>query len=59
MSESIDITPDWATLVPLFVNVLQNPKASQDSKDAIEAELMRLAEFADKTNRCSITTSPQ
>jgi hypothetical protein len=41
-TETIDITPTWAGILPVLVNTFNNSKGSRD-------ELYRLAEFADKT----------
>tara|TARA_R110000868_G_scaffold327701_1_gene588594 strand:- start:6125 stop:6304 length:180 start_codon:yes stop_codon:yes gene_type:complete len=45
---TIDMTPSWEALIPLFVMVLRNPGAPEDSVQCIKDELIRLARHADK-----------
>lgn len=44
---TIDLTPDWAAIVPALCAVLENPEATRESKADVRAELQRLALFAD------------
>ena len=44
----IDITPSWSALVPVFIGVLQNPKAPISAHREVEAELRRMAALADR-----------
>ena len=48
---AVDLTPQWEPLIPAFVAVLQNPKASPESHNIIKGELIRLARYADNPNR--------
>ena len=48
---TIDITPKWQGLMGLMVDVLQNPKASQEAKDGIRGELLDLAKHVDELNQ--------
>ena len=48
----ISISPclKWQGLIPIMVAVLANPKASDQSKREIQAELISLAKWADEHN---------
>ena len=46
----IDITPKWEAIMRVMVQVLANPKASNESKSAIQKELIELAQWVDKVN---------
>jgi hypothetical protein len=48
--ETIDITPKWEHLIHVMIEVLQNPKASVDSKREIRAELVKMAKVMDQLN---------
>ena len=50
MEETIDITPTWSTLVPIMIEVLKNPKASNSAKQEVVVELKRLAKIVDDQN---------
>ena len=50
MQETIDITPTWSTLVPIMIEVLKNPKASNSAKQEVVVELKRLAKIVDDQN---------
>ena len=50
MSKTIDITPKWEHLIHVMIEVLQNPKASVDSKREIRAELVKMAKVMDQLN---------
>ena len=47
MSNPLINNPTWASLVNGMILVLQNPKASSESHEAITAELQRMAKLAD------------
>lgn len=46
--KSVDITPSWSALVPVFVGVLQNPGAPATAHHEVEANLTLMAGLADK-----------
>lgn len=48
--KTIDVTPKWKHLIHVMIEVLQNPKASVESKREIRAELVRMAEIVDEMN---------
>ena len=45
--ETIDITPTWSALIPVMVEVLKSPKASNSAKQEVVVELKRLAKIVD------------
>ena len=47
---TIKLEPKWADLVRYFIRILEDRSVKEAGKVAIRAELMRLAEFADKVN---------
>lgn len=49
--KTIDVTPTWASIIPLLVEVLKNPKAPAQSKKEVTAELVRLAKIVDDQNK--------
>lgn len=48
-TEIINVTPTWVALMPLLIETVKNGK-TLEGRQAAEAELMRLAAFADKVN---------
>ena len=46
-SFTIDITPTWEAATMIYLNVLDNPKASPKARQAAHAELLRLARCMD------------
>lgn len=46
--EATDITPTWQALVPIFVGVLQNPKAPVTAHREAEANIRQMAALADR-----------
>ena len=54
MPKTIDITPDWAPLIPLLCEILKNPEADEIAKRDIESELVQLAREVDKRNHARI-----
>ena len=48
--KTIDITPKWEYLIHVMVEVLRNPKASNESVREIKTELISLAKFVDRVN---------
>ena len=54
MTETINITPKWKHLIHIMIEVLQNPRATTDSKKEIRAELVRMAEIVDQMNEDKI-----
>ena len=49
-ADTIDLTPTWGTLLPVMFAVLENPKASHESKRAVREEFRRLAKAVDDMN---------
>ncbi len=49
--KTIDITPTWSALLPLMVEVLKNPNASQEAKQEVTSELKRLAQIVDNLKK--------
>lgn len=47
-TRTIDITPTWSALVPIFIGVLQNPDAPVSAWKEVEANLTGMAALADK-----------
>ena len=47
---TIDITPKWEGLMRVMLAVLENPKASAESKQAMREELIELAKWVDGVN---------
>ena len=47
---TIDLTPSWTALVPVFCAVLENPAASLLAKDTAREQLALLAQFVDRVN---------
>ena len=50
MPKTMDLTPDWAPLIPLMCAVLANPDADYEAKRDVESELLRLARAVDESN---------
>lgn len=48
--KTINLEPKWSGLVRYFIRILEDRSVKEAAKVAIRAELMRLAEFADKVN---------
>ena len=48
--ETIDITPKWEGMMKVIIAVLENPKASHESRQAMRAELVDLAKWVDSVN---------
>jgi len=47
----IDITPKWEGMMKVIIAVLENPKASHESRQAMRAELIDLAKWVDSVNK--------
>jgi hypothetical protein len=47
-SETIDITPLWASILPALVEGYADPETSADTKLDIQKELLRMADVADR-----------
>ena len=45
--KTVDITPTWVNVMPVFLAVIANPNASPLAVEGVTAELMRLAEIGD------------
>jgi len=50
-SKTIDITPSWKSSVEMMLLVLNNPKASKESKQVCHEELLRLADIVDNLKK--------
>ena len=48
MMRTIDITPTWETAVKIYIAVLENDRASEESKHNARAELTYLAKVVDR-----------
>ncbi len=46
--ETIDITPTWAAIMPVLVDILTSKTSSQQAKDEVADEIMWLARNVDK-----------
>jgi len=46
----IDITPKWEGMMKVIIAVLENPKASAESKKAMREELVDLGKWVDGVN---------
>ena len=46
--ETIDITPKWKYAVQIMLAVLDNPKATEEAKEEMRQEILRLAEIVDE-----------
>ena len=53
MPEYLDLTPDWAPLIPPLCEVLKDPEVDEETKRTIESEFMRLARAMDKRNHAN------
>ena len=47
----IDLTPKWEGMMKVIIAVLENPKASHESRQAMRAELIDLAKWVDSVNK--------
>ena len=50
MTDYIDVTPTWCSLLPYMFAVLEDPKVPYESKKAIKSEIWRLAKVVDDLN---------
>ena len=46
----IDITPKWEGMMKVIIAVLENPKASTESKQSMREELISLGRWVDQVN---------
>jgi len=46
----IDITPKWEGMMRVMLAVLENPKASAESKQSMREELISLGKWVDEVN---------
>lgn len=49
-TDCIDCTPKWEGLLPLMLDIMQNPSTSDVVKETIKEEFKRMAQAADKYN---------
>ena len=47
----IDITPKWEGMMRVMLAVLENPKASAESKQSLREELISLGRWVDGVNK--------
>jgi hypothetical protein len=50
MTETIDITPKWSSLIRQMIEVVKNPKANPENRKYMESEIIRLAKIVDDHN---------
>ena len=48
--QTIDVTPKWEAMMKIMLAVIENPKSSADSKQALKEELIDLGRWVDKVN---------
>ena len=48
--ETIDITPKWKQVARVMLLVLDNPKATKESKEEVKQEFIRMAGLVDEMN---------
>ena len=48
--ETIDITPKWKQMAQVMLLVLDNPKATKESKKEVRQEIIRMAGLVDEMN---------
>lgn len=48
MTENFDLTPSWKTTAEIYLMVLDNPDASQQSRKDAKEEILRMADLADR-----------
>ena len=49
-NETIDITPTWTSLVPLFSMLLSQDDLTREARQLVTQEMFRMAEAADRFN---------
>ena len=49
-AKTIDLTPKWEGMMRIIIAVLENPKATKESKQAMREELIDLAKWVDCVN---------
>jgi len=49
-ARTIDITPKWEAMMRVMLAVLENPKASAESKQSMREELVDLGRWVDSVN---------
>jgi len=49
-AKTIDITPKWEGMMRVMLAVLENPKASAESKQSMREELISLGRWVDQVN---------
>lgn len=47
--ETVDITPTWEAMVPVFIAVLRD--GNEEGKKEVKAELLRMARALDEYNK--------
>ena len=48
--KTIDVTPKWEGMMRVMLAVLENPKASAESKQSMREELISLGRWVDQVN---------
>jgi len=49
-AKTIDLTPKWEGMMRVIIAVLENPKATKESKQAMREELIDLGKWVDCVN---------
>jgi len=52
-SKTIDLTPTWAGAASIYIEVLQNPEASEEGKKIAREEILRMAGLATRLQELS------
>ena len=55
--KTIDVTPKWEGMMRVMLAVLENPKASAESKRALREELIDLGRWVDGVNLSGVDLS--
>jgi hypothetical protein len=48
--ETMDCTPTWSGILPLYLSILEDNSSKQNAKDSARAEIKRMATIADAYN---------
>ena len=51
--KTIDLTPTWAAAAAIYIEVLQNPEASEEGKKIAREEILRMAGLATRLQELS------
>ena len=53
LPKTIDLTPTWAAAASIYIEVLQNPEASEEGKKIAREEILRMAGLATRLQELS------